>query len=222
MGVGVEAWRARVGSWDCRATKGTGGRGGLANLLILLLSFVVTFLRARLDVIPSRLKTYKWRARVVLDLKICVFLILLVVSALVAYKLVFDVETNPGPGPPAYVCRDPVRPRQSQLDTHLLQGRCPGAGVLGPQSGALHLGNITDPLERLLGTSTYTLGGAARYITCLSTAITTFIQRAYPTAGGKGLLVVPVLPSTTDDITLDEVTRHSINQRHGGLLIGRI
>ena len=100
MGVGVEAWRARVGSWNCRSAKGTrrtGGQGGLANLLILLLSFVVTFLGARLDTIPSRLKTYKWRARVVLDLKICVFLILLVVSALVAYKLVFDVETNPGP-----------------------------------------------------------------------------------------------------------------------------
>ena len=224
MGVGVEAWRARVGSWNCRAAKGTrqaGGPGGLGNLLLFLLSLVVTFLGERLDAIPLRLKTYKWRARVVLDLMICVFLILLVVSALVAYKLVFDVETNPGPGPPAHVCRDPVRPRQSQLVTHLLQTRCPGAGVLGPQAGALHLGNTTDPLESLLGSSTYTRGGAARYITSLSTAITTFIQRAYPTAGGKGLLVVPVLPSTTDDITWDEVTRHSIQKRHGGLLIGR-
>ena len=104
----------------------------------------------------------------------------------------------------------------------LPQTRCPGAGVLGPQAGALHLGTTTDPLERLLGTSTYTLGGAARYVTSLSTAITTFIQRTYPTAGGKGMLVVPVLPSTTDSITWDEVTRHSIHQRHGGLLIGRI
>ena len=94
--------------------------------------------------------------------------------------------------------------------------------MLGPQAGALHLGNTIDPLERLLGTSTYTLGGAARYITSLSTAIKAFIKRAYPTAGGKGLLVVPGLPSTTEDITWDEVTRHSIHQRHGGLLIGRI
>ena len=94
--------------------------------------------------------------------------------------------------------------------------------MLGPQAGALHLGTTIDPLERLLGGSTYTLGGAARYITSLSTAITAFIKRAYPTAGGKGLLVVPGLPSTTEDITWDEVTRHSIHQRHGGLLIGRI
>ena len=106
--------------------------------------------------------------------------------------------------------------------TPLPQARCPGAGVLGPQSGALHQGTTTNPLERLLATSTYNLGGAARYITSLSTAITAFIKRAYPTAGDKGLLVVPGLPSTTDDITWDEVTRHSIHQRHGGLLKGRI
>ena len=152
---------------------------------------------------------------------ICAFLTLMLVSAMVNYKLLFDVETNPGPGPPAHACRDPVRPRMSQPVTPICsQARCPGAGVLGPQAGALYLGNTTDPLEQLFGTSTYTLGGAARYITSLSTAITAFIQRAYPTAGDKGLLVVPSLPSTTDDITWDEVTRHSIHQRHGGLLAG--
>ena len=92
--------------------------------------------------------------------------------------------------------------------------------MLGPQAGALHLGTTADPLERLLGGSTYSMGGASRYITSLFTAITTFIQRAYPEAGGHGLLVVPVLPSTTQDITWDEVTRHAVQERHGGLLAG--
>ena len=92
--------------------------------------------------------------------------------------------------------------------------------MLGPQAGALHLGTTTDPLERLLGGSTYSLGGAARYLSSLTTAITTFIQRAYPKAGEKGLVVVPGVPSTTEDITWEEVTRHMVKERHGGLLAG--
>ena len=62
------------------------------------------------------------------------------------------------------------------------------------------------------------MGGAARYITSLSTAIKAFIDRYYPRAGKKGLLVVPELPSTTEDITLEKVTRHMVHERHGGLL----
>ena len=93
--------------------------------------------------------------------------------------------------------------------------------MLGPQAGALHLGTTTDPLERLLGGSTYSLGGAARYISSLITAITTFIQRAYPKAGEKGLVVVPGVPSTTEDITWEEVTRHMVKEKHGGLLAGK-
>ena len=112
MGVGVEAWRARVGPWNSRAAKGlrrAGGQGGLDNLLILLLSLFVTFLGATLDTVLPRLKTFKWRARVVLAITIFAFLTLLLVSALVASELMFDVETHPGPGLPAHACRDPVR-----------------------------------------------------------------------------------------------------------------
>ena len=105
---------------------------------------------------------------------------------------------------------------------HLLtpppQAQCPGCGVLGPQPGVLHCGTTTDPLERLLGNSTYSMGGAARYITSLSTAIKAFIDRYYPRAGKKGLLVVPELPSTTEDITWEMVTRHMVHERYGGLL----
>ena len=117
MGVGVDAWRASIGSWNCTTAKGTrraGGRGGLGNLLIFLLSFLITFLRARLDSILSRPKTIKWRAVVVLAFIVCALLTLLLVSALVDYQLLFDVETHPGPGPPTHACRDLVRPRLSQ------------------------------------------------------------------------------------------------------------
>ena len=120
MGVGVDAWRARVGSWNSRAANGTrraGGRGGLNNLLLLVLFLFVTFLGARLDAILRRPKTSKWKAIAVLTFIICVFLTLLVVSALVDYQLLFDVETHPGPGPPAHTCRDPVRQQLSQLIT---------------------------------------------------------------------------------------------------------
>ena len=32
--------------------------------------------------------------------------------------------------------------------------------------------------------------------------------------------MVPGLPSTTEDITWEEVTRHMVHERHGGLLAG--
>lgn len=92
--------------------------------------------------------------------------------------------------------------------------------MLGPQAGVLHLGTTADPLERLLGSSTYSMGGASRYLSSLSSAIKSFIERAYPRAGEKGLLVVPVLPSTTEDITWEEVTMHLVQERLGGLLAG--
>ena len=92
--------------------------------------------------------------------------------------------------------------------------------MLGPQAGALHLGTTDDPLERLVGGSTFAMGGAARYLTSLIAAIRIFIQRVYPKAGEEGLLVVPLLPSTTEDITWEEVTRHMVHERHGGILAG--
>ena len=64
------------------------------------------------------------------------------------------------------------------------------------------------------------MGGAARYITSLSIAIKAFIDRFYPRAGKKGLLVVPEVPSITEDITWEKVTRHMVRERHGGLLAG--
>ena len=93
--------------------------------------------------------------------------------------------------------------------------------MLGPQAGVLHLGITTDPLERLVGGSTYAVGGAARYLTSLIAAIRIFIQRVYPKAGEEGLLVVPLLPGTTEDITWEEVTRHMVKERHGGILAGK-
>ena len=51
-------------------------------------------------------------------------------------------------------------------------------------------------------------------------AIKAFIDRFYPRAGKKGLLVVPEVPSITEDITWEKVTRHMVRERHGGLLAG--
>ena len=99
-------WRARVGAWHCRGTRRTRGterRGGLANLLLILLALLATSLGA----ILSRVSTCKCRIGATRDL-VCK-LGLAVVSALVDMALMFDVETNPGPGPPAHACRDPVR-----------------------------------------------------------------------------------------------------------------
>ena len=122
MGVGVEAWRARIGSWNSRSGRGTrraGGQGGLGNLLLHILSLFFTFLGARRDALLKRPRTCKWKYIVVLVFIICLLLTLLVVSALVDYQLLFDVETHPGPGPPSHACRDPVRPGLSQLVTPL-------------------------------------------------------------------------------------------------------
>ena len=94
-----------MGAWHCRGprrTRGTGRRGELANLLLILLAFLATSLGA----ILSRVSTCKCRAGASLDL-VCK-LGLAMVSALVNMALMFDVETNPGPGPPAHACRDPV------------------------------------------------------------------------------------------------------------------
>ena len=213
MGVGVEVWRARVGVWHCRGPRWTGGPGNTPTLLTLLLA---TFSKVRIGAILSNCK---WSAGSLLDLACKSTLVL--ISAMVNYGLMFDVETNPGP--PTHACKSQVG-LKFLFTLHLLtppsQAQCPGCGVLGPQPGVLHCGTTTDPLERLLGNSTYSMGGAARYITSLSTAIKAFIDRYYPRAGKKGLLVVPELPSTTEDITWEMVTRHMVHERHGGLLAG--
>ena len=95
--------------------------------------------------------------------------------------------------------------------------------MLGPQQNAFYKTN-EDPLERMLKGSTYTFGGASRYINSLETAIDAFIHREYPylenANGQQGLRIVPSLPDADADITWEELSKHCISERHGGLLQG--
>ena len=93
-------------------------------------------------------------------------------------------------------------------------------GKLGYQSGVLHASGV-DPLERLFGDSTYTFGGVQRYITSIATAIQAFTDREYPDVGGKGLAIVRDLPSPQDGITWEDLSKHCIEERHGGLVQGQ-
>ena len=87
------------------------------------------------------------------------------------------------------------------------QGACPGNGILGHHPGVLHQTTTLDPLERLaFAGSTFTFGGAHRFIKLLSTAIKAFMDREYPDFGGKGLTIVPHLPSPQEGITWDDLT----------------
>ena len=100
------------------------------------------------------------------------------------------------------------------------QGRCPGAGTLGFQSGVLHANTSVDPLESLSAGSTYSFGGVQRYITSIATAIQAFVDREYPDVGGEGLTIVPHLPTPQDGITWDDLSKHCVAERHGGLVQG--
>ena len=100
------------------------------------------------------------------------------------------------------------------------QGACPGNGALGRHPGVLHQTTSIDPLERLAG-STFSFGGAHRYIQRLSTAIKAFMDREYPDFGDKGLTIVPHLPSPQEGITWDDLTKHFVSERIGGLLQGQ-
>ena len=97
MGVSVEVWRARVGVWHCMGPRRAGGLGNHLTLLTLL----ATLSRARLGAILS---VCKWNAGSSLDL-LCKSTLVLV-SAMVNFGLMFDVETNPGP--PTHACRNQV------------------------------------------------------------------------------------------------------------------
>ena len=100
------------------------------------------------------------------------------------------------------------------------QGGCPASGKLGFQSGVLHTNNSLDPLERLSAGSSYTFGGVQRYITSIATAIQAFTDREYPDVGGRGLKIVPDLPSPQDGITWEDLSKHCVEERHGGLVQG--
>ena len=101
------------------------------------------------------------------------------------------------------------------------QGRCPGAGKLGFQSGILHANTSLDPLQRLFTGSSYTFGGVQRYDTSMATAIRLFTEREYPDVGGKGLKIVPDLPRPQDGITWEDVSKHCVAEKHGGLVQGQ-
>ena len=101
------------------------------------------------------------------------------------------------------------------------QENCPGVGKLGLYPGALHGGTASDPLETLFAGSSYTLGGAQRYITSLSKAINGFMQREYPDFG-PGLTIIPNLPSPQANISWEDLSKHFISCRHGALVPGKI
>ena len=100
------------------------------------------------------------------------------------------------------------------------KGACPGNGTLGHHRGVLHQTTSLDPLERLAG-STFSFGGVHRYIKRLSTAIKAFMEREYPDFGGKGLTIVPHVPSPHEGITWDDLTKHFVSERIGGLIQGQ-
>ena len=95
--------------------------------------------------------------------------------------------------------------------------------MLGPQTKALFT-TSEDPLERTLRGSTYTMG-ADRYTKSLDNAIDAFVHREYPYLANptkqQGLQIVPSLPTADGDISVEELTRHCISERLGGLLEGQ-
>ena len=95
--------------------------------------------------------------------------------------------------------------------------------MLGPQTQALFT-TSKDPLERTLRGSTFTMG-ADRYTKSLDNAIDAFVHREYPylvdPTKQQGLQIVPSLPTADGDISVEELTRHCISERLGGLLEGQ-
>ena len=209
MGVPLETWRVRIGGWQGgrAAKKPSEGQNPCFDLM-------------------KRLP----RGHLVL-VTLCVTLGALSLSARsadIALRLSHDIEKNPGPSSHCHgvrQCRNclvtQLKATTSQEHNISFQGGCPGDGILGHQRGVLHQTISLDPLERLFAGSTYTFGGAQRYINCLTTAIKAFIGREYPDVGGKGLLMVPHLPSPQEGITWDDLTKHFVAQRHGGLIQGQ-
>ena len=101
------------------------------------------------------------------------------------------------------------------------QGACPGKGTLGCHRGVLHQTTSIDPLERLTSAgSTFSVGAVHRYIKRLSTAIKAFMVREYPDFSGKGLTIVPHVPSPQEEITWDDLTKHFVSERIGGVIQG--
>ena len=141
-------------------------------------------------------------------------------TAEVVSKLMHDVESNPGPD--CFEVKLFCKKYFYDISPNY-QGDCPGAGILGFQSGVLHDADTSvDPLERLFPGSTYTFSGSQRFTTSIATAIQAFTDREYPDVGGKGLKIVPDLPRPQDGITWEDVSKHCVGEasRHGGLVQG--
>ena len=54
----------------------------------------------------------------------------------------------------------------------------------------------------------------------MATAIQAFTDREYPDVGGEILTIVPDLPSPQDGITWEDVSKHCVPDRRGGLVQG--
>ena len=229
MGISVEHWRGQLGRWErrrggnspCRA-KGISGLVEILHWNNVGHNFFILIV-ALLHAVKS-LQSKLLRRMTTSQVELAVVLLVLCLSARiseVAANLMHDLETNPGPS-----CMNQVTLViiAFGLQFHF-QGVCPGDGVLGPQPNAFYKTN-EDPLERMLKGSTYTVGGASRYINSLETAIDAFIHREYPyldhVMGQRGLRIVPSLPSAGPDITWEELSKHCISERHGGLLQGSL
>ena len=225
MGISLESWREQLGRWERRRSqspqkaKGISGllqkmhwNGAIPHIFILIAAFIHAF---------KSLQESLLRKSTANQMELFVVQLVLCLSARIseiASNLIHDIETNPGP------CMNQVTKVISAFCLHFhFQGVCPGDGVLGPQPSAFYKTN-EDPLERMLRGSTFTFGGASRYINSLETAIDAFIHREYPylqdVSKQQGLAIVPSLPSADTDITWEELSKHCISQRHGGLLQG--
>ena len=225
MGISLENWRGQLGQWERRGRHSPQKAKEIYRLLHVLhwnnasrhiFILIVAFLHSvtsQQDKLLRKMTANK--------LELFAVLLVLCLSAKiseVAANLMHDIETNPGP------CMNQVTLVIRDVGLHFLyQGVCPGDGVLGPQPSAFYKTN-EDPLERMLNGSTYTFGGASRYINSLEKAMDAFIHREYPylkrVRGQRGLAIVPSLPSADTDITWEELSKHCISQRHGGLLQG--
>ena len=221
MGISLEDWRGRLGQNERRRSHPRDRTKGIPKLFDILHWNMLVLIANFIQVIESLQKRFL-RKMTTNQLNLFVLQLTLCLSATISQitsNLMHDIETHPGP------CMAQVSGLILDLFCFNLefQGLCPGDGVLGPQTNALH-SSTEDPLTRVLRGSTYTFGGVSRYNSSLKKAIDSFIHREYPyledVEKQQGLRIVPGLPNADTDITWEELTKHCISERHGGLIQG--